>query len=74
MEGGSPLLTLSFKSFLCRGIWVIQLVKHWTLDFASGHDLTVLGFEPTLGLTAQSLLGIFFLPLSLALTPPSQNK
>ena len=29
-----------------RGTWVAQLVKHLTLDFGSGHDLTVREFEP----------------------------
>ena len=28
------------------GDWVTQSVKHLTLDFGSGHDLTVHGFEP----------------------------
>ena len=28
------------------GLWVAQLVKHPTLDFGSGHDLTVCEFEP----------------------------
>ena len=31
-----------------------QSVKHLTLDFSSGHDLTVRGFEPHTGLCAQS--------------------
>ena len=26
--------------------WVAQLGKHLTLDFGSGHDLTVCGFNP----------------------------
>ena len=25
-------------------------IKHWTLDFGSGHDLTVCGFKPRAGL------------------------
>ena len=29
-----------------RGTWVAQSVKHLTLDFGSGHDLVVCGFEP----------------------------
>ena len=28
------------------------MVKHLTLDFGSGHDLTVRGFEPRIGLHA----------------------
>ena len=26
---------------ICRGVWVAQLVKHQTLDFGSGYDLSV---------------------------------
>ena len=33
-----------------RDIWVAQSVKCPTLDFRSGHDLTVRGFEPRIGL------------------------
>ena len=32
------------------GTWVAQLVKRQTLDFASGHDLTLLGFKPCMAL------------------------
>ena len=32
------------------GTWVAQSVKHSTLDFGSGHDLTVGKFEPHVGL------------------------
>ena len=48
------------------GIWVAQSVKHPTLGFSSGHDLTVSEFDPVLGaaLAVQRLLGIFSLPLS----------
>ena len=35
-------LSLGF-SFLKMPFWVAQLVKHLTLDFGSGHDLTVRG-------------------------------
>ena len=44
---------------MIRGAWVAQLVKRPTLDFNSGHDLTVSGLEPhgSWVLTAQSLLG-----------------
>ena len=34
-----------------RGTWVAQWVKH---DFSSGHDLVVRGFEPHVGLCADS--------------------
>ena len=49
-----------------------QLVKCLTLDFGSGHDLTVGGFEPSSGsaLTVLSLLGWDFLsPFSLCPSP-----
>ena len=44
-----------------------QSIKHPTLDFGSGHDLTVHGIEPMSGsaLTTWSLLRILSLPLSL---------
>ena len=35
--------------------WLSQLADHLTLDFGSGHDLTVCGFEPHLGLCADSV-------------------
>ena len=38
-----------------RGAWVAQSVKHLTLGFGSGHDLTVCGFEPHVGLCADSM-------------------
>ena len=53
-----------------RGAWVAQSVKHPTLDFGSGHDLTVCEFEPHVGLctdNVQSLLGILSLSFSLSL-------
>ena len=34
------------RSFFVGGAWVAQVVKHPTLDFSSGHDLTVREFEP----------------------------
>ena len=56
------------------GAWVAQSVKHLTLDFGSGHDLSVVRFSPELGsrLTprwAWSLLKILSLPLLLPLPP-----
>ena len=46
-----------------------QSIEGLTLDFGSGHDLTVCGFEPHLGLHTEvwSLLGILSLSLSLSL-------
>ena len=62
---------LILKETLVCGTWVVQLVKCLTLDFGSGCDLVVRGFEPMLGsaLTAQSLLVILSLPLSLSAPP-----
>ena len=58
-----------------------QSVKHSSLDFGSGLDLTVCDFEPRIGLHANSALGILSLSLSLSLCPSpicgyslSQNK
>ena len=34
--------------------WVVQSVKRLTLDFGSGHDLSVCEFEPCIGLCADS--------------------
>ena len=46
-----------------------QEVRYMTLDFGSGHDLTVCEFKllSGFGLSAQSLLGILSLPLFLPL-------
>ena len=35
--------------------WVVQLVKHLTLDFGSDHHLMVCGIEPCVGLCADSM-------------------
>ena len=37
-----------------RGAWVAQSVKHPTLGFSLGHELTVCEFKPYLGLCADS--------------------
>ena len=47
-------------------------VEHLTLDFGSGHDLTVLGMEPRIGLYAA--LDSLFLSLAPPLFIHSQNK
>ena len=57
-----------------RGTWVAQSVKHPTLDFGSGHDLTVTEFEPHIGLCADGrskLLGFFL--SSLSAPPPAHS-
>ena len=38
-----------------QGAWVAQSVKRPTLDFSSGHDLTVRGIEPNVGLCVDSV-------------------
>ena len=37
-----------------KGTWVAQSVEHPTLDFSSGHDLTVREFNPCVGLCTDS--------------------
>ena len=37
------------------GAWVTQSVEHPTLDFSLGHDLTVLGIGPHVGLCTDSM-------------------
>ena len=51
------------------GALVAQSVKRLTLDFGSGHDVTVCGFKPRVGLCAEdgACLG-FSLSLSLSLS------
>ena len=56
------------NSSINRGAWVAQSVERLTLDFSSGHDLTVRGFEPHLGLctdSAEPAWDSLSLPLSL---------
>ena len=43
------------KTTLSRGTWVAQSVQYLTLSFSLGHDLTVHGFEPNIGLYADSV-------------------
>ena len=43
------------KSRNSKGAWVAQSVKWLTLDFSSGHDLTVPEIEPHIGLCADSI-------------------
>ena len=45
-----PLL----KTDSVGGTWAAQSVKRLTLDFRAGHDLTVHGFKPRIGLHADS--------------------
>ena len=48
------LRILNGKNDYFRGTWVAQSVMHPTLDFGSGHDLTVLEFKPCIRLCIDS--------------------
>ena len=54
VEMGLEVLSLSpIKRLMVKeGTWVALSVKCPALDFSSGHDLTVCGFEPRIGLCA----------------------
>ena len=60
------------------GTWVAQSMKRQTLDFGSGHDLMVCGFESRSGsaLTVGSLLGVLSpsLPLPVSHVLSLKNK
>ena len=43
------------NAHLCMSTWVAQLVKYLTLDFGSGHDLTVHEFKPCIRLASVSI-------------------
>ena len=58
-----------FKITKKQGTWVAQSVKHPTLDFSAGHDLTVHEFMPHIGILSPSLSAHPLLMLT-----PSQNK
>ena len=46
------LRRISHKKSQPWGPWVVQSIKQPTLDFGSGHHLTVHEFKPSLGLCA----------------------
>ena len=48
------IISVCFKIYINGGAWVAQSVKRPALDFGSGHDLTVRGFEPRIRLYADS--------------------
>ena len=51
--GETAVLVLFFFFNVCLlPAWAAQLVKHPSLDFGSGHDLTVRGIEPCVSLCA----------------------
>ena len=45
---------MPLKRSVSRGTWVVQSVKHLTLDFRSGRDLAVHELEPHARLCADS--------------------
>ena len=47
-------LTAALELVQGGGAWVAQSVEHLSLDFGSGHDLTVCDIEPHVGLCADS--------------------
>ena len=52
------------------GAWVDQSVKHPTLDFSSGHDLTICKFEPRHQLCTDSMEPVwYFVSFSLCPSP-----
>ena len=68
------------KNLKGKGSWVAQLVEWPTLDFSSGHDLTVCGIESCVRLYIDNAEPAWD-PLSPSLTAPlprlhsrSQNK
>ena len=71
-----PLIITSTKKLLFWGAWVAQSVERSTLDFGSGHDLSVGGIESCVEFCANSLEPAWDI-LSLSFTAPhsrSQNK
>ena len=76
----TELGALGLKEWKVRGAWVAQPVKHPTLDFSSGHGLTVVSSSPASdsALTARSPVGILSLRLphscSLMLSLKKINK
>ena len=49
------IVTVLFQDDYFQGTWVAQLVEHLTIDFGSGHDLTVHEFKPCSGLCADNV-------------------
>lgn len=48
---GEEEFPLPFKTLQLEGAWVMQLMKHPTLDFGSGSDLMVVRSSPAPGST-----------------------
>ena len=58
-----------YKITLVQGAWVAQSVECPTLNFSSGHDLTVHGIEPY-AVSILSFLRILSFPLPVSLSAP----
>ena len=48
-------IDFKIKTVTIWGTWVVQSVKHPTIDFSSGHDLTVFEIEPCIKLCADNV-------------------
>ena len=57
------------KNEILRGAWLAQSIKHPTLDFGSGQDLTIRELEPHAGLCTDSMEPVWD-SLSLTAPPP----
>ena len=49
------VILLQMKTKLDWDTWVAHSVECWIPDFGSGHDLTVCGIEPCIGLHADNV-------------------
>ena len=65
VDGSLGMGTECSSKSIYWGTWVAQLVKRSILAFDSGHDLTIQGFEPHIGLCADSME-----PIWDSLSPP----
>ena len=55
---------------MIQGAWMAQSVERQTLNFGSGHDLTVHGIEPSVGLQIDSAEPAWDSLSSLSAPPP----
>ena len=64
------ILMWHWKSYKRRA-WVVQTIRHLTLDFGSGHDLRVMRSSPVSSSVLSAVCLRFPLSLSLCLSPHS---
>ena len=78
MKENKKMRYADLKLTVSLGTWVAQLVKLLTLDFGSGHVLTIQEFKPHVRFCTDSMeLAWYFLSTSLSLplhSSHSQNK